>query len=56
MYHRLVAPAAFLVHLMYAPPFLQKALAQEAQKRDRLLANKKTQLRTIETGRIRVLV
>ena len=53
---RLVAHAAFLAHLMYAPPSPQKALAQEAQTRDRLRAKKKTQLRTIETGRVRVLV
>jgi hypothetical protein len=41
MRHRLGAPAAFLAHLMYTPPSLQKALAQEAQTRDRRRANKK---------------
>jgi hypothetical protein len=54
----LVAPVGFLAHLMYTPPSLQKALAQEAQTRDRLPANKKTcfQLVTLETGSIHVLV
>jgi hypothetical protein len=38
---RHMAPVAFLAHLTYIPLSLQKALAQEAQTRDRLRANKK---------------
>jgi len=38
---RLVTPAVFLAHLMYTPPSLQKELAQEAQMRGRLRANRK---------------
>lgn len=51
---RLVGPAAFLVHLMYAQPSLQKALAQEAQTRGRLRADKKACLQ-LRDNRIRII-